>query len=114
MRRITAMLLVASALIALNVGVVYAEPDNKNSYEVEMNCPDIGETFTLVIVSPNSSARHIKATTDNLILKSGVGTATIGGDTFPINFSLPEQSSGKPGSDDLLRERHILRAHLGS
>jgi hypothetical protein len=56
-----------------------------------MSCPEIGETFTLVIVDPNSVARHIQDSHDMLILASVVGEVTIDGVTFPIDFSPSEQ-----------------------
>ena len=84
-------LCVTAALLMLSAGPVSAEPSNKNSYDVEMSCPEIGETFTLVIIDPNSVARHIEDSNDMLILASVVGEATIDGVTFPIDFSPSEQ-----------------------
>ena len=84
-------LLIAATLIALGVGSVSAAPDNKNSYEVTMTCPEVGETFTLVLVDPNSAARHIQGTNNNVILASVVGEATIDGVTFLIDFSPSEK-----------------------
>jgi hypothetical protein len=56
-----------------------------------MTCPEVGETVILIVVDPNSSARHIEGSNDMVILASVVGDVTIDGVTFPIDSSPSER-----------------------
>jgi hypothetical protein len=83
-------MLVVVVLSVLGVTTAAAAPDNKNTFEFDVTCPDAGGAFTLTEIDANGLARWIQGSTSVFILVSVVGELTVEGETFPVNFTAPE------------------------
>jgi hypothetical protein len=83
-------LLIAAAMVALGISSVAAAPNNKNTFEFDVTCPDAGGALTLTEIDANGVARWIHGSTSVFIVVSVVGEFTVEGETFPVNFVMPE------------------------
>jgi hypothetical protein len=88
--RLLLAMLAAAALLLIGVNVVAAAPDNKNTFEFDVTCPDAGGALTLTEIDANGVARWIQGSTSTFILVSVVGELTVEGETFPVSFLTPE------------------------